>query len=251
MIRYEKELTRKEVGDFKIALLPIGATEQHGDHMPLGTDSYLTQDVISQLVERQSEIHENIMILPLVEYGKSTEHLGIPGTISLSARTLIGLLEDICDSLKRSDFDTLLIVNGHGGNTGIIEGVSYDLRDTYGIDVFSFPLGRIFAEYSPIGGLPKSMHAGVAETSIMRHTHPEFGEYYGRIPAKATDTDGLELLEILGCSSWGWKTGEITPDGYIGDPKESSPELGKCFLDFTVQRIMGQIQAITQRRMGS
>lgn len=248
MIAFEEEVSRREVGRFKVALLAIGASEQHADHLPLGTDTFLARAVVDDLKKEEDRIEGDIMILPPLSYGKSTEHLGIPGTISLSARTLISFLEDVCSSLKESHFDTLLIVNGHGGNTGILDGISYDLKHAYGLDVYAFPLGKIFASYGPIGTLPKSMHAGAAETAIMRYRYVQFSSLYDRIPSKETSSSSLDMLSVLGVSSWGWSIGDLSREGYVGNPALGSIELGEALLHFTVETIIKEINAIMIRR---
>lgn len=244
MIEYWSNISRKEIRRFKTALLPIGAIEQHGDHLPLGTDSFLASSVSSGLKNSADEIKTDVLILPVMEYGKSTEHISFPGTITLSVSTLISFLFDIADSLKSSGIETLIIINGHGGNTGIIDGISYDIHRKTGLDVYSFPLGKIFAEVHPRGGLPDSMHAGLAETSMLEYLHPEFSELYSRIPNEATDKESIERLKVLGSVSWGWKTEEISAAGFIGNPSDSNESIGQEIMNKTIQLIIKKINAI-------
>lgn len=92
-------------------ILPVGSTEQHGRHLPLGTDAYLPLELADRIAEKT-----NIAIAPALVYGMSQHHLCFPGTISLKPQTLIHVMEDILQSLYRHGFRKVFIVNGHGGN---------------------------------------------------------------------------------------------------------------------------------------
>src|SRR6266542_3229740 len=95
----------------RAAVLPVGSFEQHGDHLPLITDT-----VVACSIARRIAAEYGLFLLPPITVSCSHEHVGFAGTVSISARTLIAMVTDITDSLRASGIDRLAIVNGHGGN---------------------------------------------------------------------------------------------------------------------------------------
>ena len=113
----ETYLTRSDA-----VIIPVGSLENHGLHMPLGTD-FLIPDEIARLIHERS----SILIAPTVNYGATDDLLGFPGTVSIGTEGLIALLRSICDQLYRCGFRHFLILNGHGGNTAAIQAVGMHL----------------------------------------------------------------------------------------------------------------------------
>lgn len=103
-------------------LIPVGSLENHGLHLPLGTD-FLIPDKIAALLDARSDI----LIAPTVNYGATDDLSGFPGTVSIGTEGLIHLLKAICDQFYRYGFRHFLILNGHGGNTAAIQAVGMDL----------------------------------------------------------------------------------------------------------------------------
>lgn len=157
-----------------IALLPVGATEQHGPHLPVSVDA----DINAGILSRALELLPNdvpLTCLPPVSYGKSVEHDDFSGTVSLSTNTLIAMWTDIGEAVARAGVKKLIIFNSHGGQPQVMEIVARDLRKRFGMLVvtvswfgFGLPEG-IFEEDE----LKHGLHAGDVETSIMLHLHPD------------------------------------------------------------------------------
>ena len=103
-------------------IIPVGSLENHGLHMPLGTD-FLIPDAIARLIDEKSPV----LIAPTVNYGATDDLCGFPGTVSIGTDGLIALLKSICDQLYRYGFRHFLILNGHGGNTAAIQAVGMHL----------------------------------------------------------------------------------------------------------------------------
>ena len=103
-------------------LIPVGSLENHGLHMPLGTD-FLIPDKIADLLDQTN----SILIAPTVNYGATDDLAGFPGTVSIGTEGLIALLRSICDQFYRHGFRHFLILNGHGGNTAAIQAVGMHL----------------------------------------------------------------------------------------------------------------------------
>ena len=224
-----KELAKK----VKTAIIPIGATEQHGPHLPIGTDTYILQGIITAL---KAEIGPDypVLFLPVLPFGKSPEHMDFFGTISLRSTTIISIMDDICSSLKRHGFKSVIFLNTHGGNLDLINAILYDVREKYDLFAYSlYPGGQngwdgqgFTSKYFPDLTIPEC-HAGSVETSIIEFLHPELVEKPQEYSQK------MSLPEL----SFGWKTSDLSNNGVIGDPTFYSAEAGKAALDFGAKRL--------------
>jgi creatinine amidohydrolase len=101
----------KELNETSVALIPVGSTEQHGFHMPLGSDTYCAYEVA-----RRTAAKEKVIVTPAIPFGISQCHMSFPGTITLSCHTLFRVVTDICGSLKKHGVNKFIFVNGHGHN---------------------------------------------------------------------------------------------------------------------------------------
>jgi len=115
-----------------VAILPVAAIEQHGPHLPLGVDAIINEGIVRAAMPLMPD---SVLVLPTMEIGKSNEHQAFPGTLTLSAETLIRLWTEIGDSVARAGVRKLLIFNSHGGQTGLPEVVATDLRARLGMIV--------------------------------------------------------------------------------------------------------------------
>jgi creatinine amidohydrolase len=161
-----------------ILLVPVGALEQHGHHLPTGTDTILVESVATAGAERASE-HSDVPVLttPPLWLGHSPHHLPFGGTVSAEFDTLADTLSQIADSALGNAFDTLLFLNGHGGNRPLIgavtQRVAAEQPDTEVLGLTYFELAAEFVDdvrESDPGGMA---HGGELETSMMLHLHPE------------------------------------------------------------------------------
>lgn len=123
---YLAHMNHREVSDYlkksDTIVIPVGSLENHGLHMPLGTDS-LIPDEIARLLNERSDL----LIAPTLHYGATDDLAGFPGTVSIGTEGLIMLLRAICDQLYRHGFRHFIILNGHGGNTAAIQAVGTHL----------------------------------------------------------------------------------------------------------------------------
>ena len=125
------EHTSNEIRDTArglIAVQPVASVEQHGPHLPLGTDSMIVSAFAERLRQRFQEEGFPGLFLPLMPYGKSNEHINYPGTITYSAQTFISVLMDIGRSCARAGFKKMVFLNGHGGNHEVLDVVCRELR---------------------------------------------------------------------------------------------------------------------------
>src|SRR5450432_360601 len=118
-----------------LLVLPTAAIEQHGHHLPLATDTLINNLLLGRALQKlPAELP--VYALPPVHYGKSNEHIGFPGTMSVSASTFMAVLRDIGSSVAASGFKRLVLFNTHGGNSSLIDVMARDLRAEFGLRVF-------------------------------------------------------------------------------------------------------------------
>jgi creatinine amidohydrolase len=202
-----------------IAVLPVGSFEQHGDHLPLATDS-----LIACLIARELADHYDLLLLPPVTIACSHEHAGWAGTVSVSAATLHAIINDVTASLKASGIHRLLIVNGHGGNyvlSNIVQEAS-----VAGPLLALFPSRDDWRAAREAAGCETDnnadMHAGELETSILLHALPDLvGPTF-----TTADHDAPSRPHLLTVGMRGYTT-----NGVIGRPSLATPEKGKALLD--------------------
>ncbi|MFF8910770.1 creatininase family protein [Streptomyces olivaceoviridis] len=212
-----------------VVLLPVGATEQHGPHLPTGVDDFLAAEVCRRAALLASE-HTGVVVTPSIPTGLSEHHMAFGGTITLSLPTLHALLRDVCRSVTRAGFSRILIVNGHGGNMTALNALTTELTAE-----LSTPIA--FASYFGAGrevvrdtletqdGL---MHACEGETSMMMAAYPELihrehlAEAHGpqiTLPAESTEPVYMAV-----------SFDRITKSGVAGDARVASPQKGETML---------------------
>ena len=119
-----------------LLVLPTAAIEQHGHHLPLATDTLINNLLLGHALEKLSpEMH--VYALPPVHYGKSNEHIGFPGTLSVSSSTFMAVLRDLGASVASAGFRRLVLYNTHGGNTSLIDVMARDLRAEFNLRTFA------------------------------------------------------------------------------------------------------------------
>src|SRR5579859_5531562 len=125
-------LSREET----LLVLPTAAIEQHGHHLPLATDTLINNLLLGMALQKlPNELH--VYALPPVCYGKSNEHIGFPGTLSVSAQTFLAVVRDLGASIAAAGFKKLALYNTHGGNTSLVDVLARDLRAEFGLRMFS------------------------------------------------------------------------------------------------------------------
>lgn len=202
----------------RTAVLPIGSFEQHGDYLPLSTDT-----LIACTIAREISNAYDLMLLSPITISCSHEHADWPGTVSISARTLHQVVTDVADSLEANGVHRLLLVNGHGGNyvlSNIVQEAS-----VRGPRMALFPTSADWRQARDAAGLVSDvgtdLHAGEIETSILLHAMPDV-VCPGYENADHLADDRRHLL-TLGMRAY-------TANGVVGNPSDASAEKGEAVL---------------------
>ena len=220
--------------DASIAVLPIGSFEQHGNFLPLITDTVVAC-AIAQAVARTYPV----MLLPPITVSCSHEHAAWRGTVSISARTLYQIIADIADSLDRSGVERLVLINGHGGNY-VLSNVVQEYTAAHGPKMSLFPQSHDWTKARVDAGMEtdshEDMHAGELETSLLLHVAPHLVRP-GNETADWIASDRPHLL-TLGMSAY-------TRSGVIGRPSLGTAEKGKAALDSLAASFADHLRVIS------
>lgn len=216
-----------------IAILPTAAIEQHGPHLPVGTDMMIAEGMLQRLRAACPDDFD-VAILPVMAVGKSNEHLWARGTLTLSAATALAAWTEIGLSVARAGYRKLVIVNSHGGNLDLVSILSRELRVRAAMlavkcqwGAFGHPEG-MFAEDE----LQFGIHGGDVETSLMLEFHPELVDM-----GKAGHFDSAARtmpIPPTGPISRGWIASDLNPEGTVGDASAASAQKGRATAEHQV-----------------
>jgi len=230
---------------------PLGATEQHGPHLPFNTDLVIAERVATAAVERVGEEHD-VWLLPSLAYTKSNEHAWSAGTVWLSASTLLAVLDDLGRCVAMTPARRLVFLNGHGGNSALVNVANRELRLHHGLMTFLTHPGLPPDQggKSTSEELGMGIHGGLNETSIMLHLAPELVDMSAavrRVPEHLADN---RYVRFGGSVSFGWLSNDFFDDGHIGDPTVATAELGEALFAGAVDAFcaaLGEIAAFDYR----
>ena len=224
-----------------IAVLPVGATEQHGPHLPLSVDTDLADGIVRAALPHLAP-DLPVLVLPTQAVGFSPEHMAFAGTLSLKAETVIRLWTEIAEGVAASGVNKLLIFNTHGGQVGLLDTVARDLRARLGMLVvstswFQLPLldehGRDVNERFSAHERRFGSHAGQIETAMMLALRPG-SVHTDRLAAFAsTSEDRARELPILGngrSARFAWATQDLNPAGAVGNAAAATAEDGHALV---------------------
>lgn len=231
------ELTRGEAATTAasgLVVLPVGATEQHGPHLPLGTDFLLVEHVARASAVAASSASP-VVVAPTLPFGSSHHHLPFGGTLSLGTGQYLRALTDLADSLVESGFSRIFILNGHGGNHELAQLVARDvaLRRRANVAAASYwnLAGDVLGSGDPDATKRIPGHAGLFETSLMMAVRPDLV----REPPAEPSGEALSpatlpyRAEIHGA----WQG----IGGFTDRPAEASAERGRWYLEAIVDRV--------------
>ena len=218
-----------------IAVLPLAATEQHGRHLPIGTDIMIGEAYLGRVREL---LPDSIpaTFLPLQPVGISTEHIDFPGTLTLPAEVALKSWTALGESIARAGVKKLVMVTSHGGNSAAMSLVAQDLRARHRLLVvttswfrFGFPEELFSADE-----LRHGIHGGAVETSIMLARYPQHvrkDKIADFRPASIAMEKDHRWLSANRPAPFAWQTQDLHPVGAVGDATQASAEKGELLLD--------------------
>lgn len=224
-----------------VALLPLAAIEQHGEHLPLSTDLDIANGLVAAALPRvRADVP--VCVLPPLAVGLSLEHTGFAGTLSLSPETALAVLGEMGDSVARAGFRRLVLFNSHGGNKALVDLAALKLRAAHGMLVvranyfrFALPSGVLDADE-----LRHGLHGGALETSMMLHLVPHAvrREALGDFRSLGVNmaADGC-LLGPEGEAGFGWMAQDLHGSGATGNAQGASAALGARLVDHFAARL--------------
>ena len=218
-----------------IAVLPLAATEQHGPHLPVGTDVMIAEAYLARVRELLADTMP-VTLLPLQPVGISTEHADYPGTLTLPADVALKTWMALGESVARAGLRKLVLVTSHGGNSAAMSLVAQDLRANCGLlavttawSRFGAPEGLFTREE-----LRHGIHGGAVETSIMLARYPQtvrtekIADF--RSAGIAMEKD-YRWLSTHRPAPFAWQAQDLHPSGAVGDATLASAEKGLRLLD--------------------
>jgi creatinine amidohydrolase len=228
-----------------LLVLPTAAIEQHGHHLPLATDSLINNLLLGKALEKLPA-EAPVYALPNFCYGKSNEHIGFPGTLSLSASTFMAVIRDLGASIKASGFHRVCLYNTHGGNTALDDVMARDLRAEFGLRTF-YLSGGAGATPDGINAQERAngFHAGEWETAVLLAATPELvhtDQYTANYIAQI-DNPKL-LLPEFAPATFSWLTRDIAPSGVMGDPTPATAENGAKWIEAAATKVASALQAM-------
>ncbi len=236
-MRYWAQLTTTDFATLPagaIAILPVAAIEQHGPHLPLGTDAHIAEGFLvdaAQALATHPTLHGKTLCLPMQSIGHSPEHTAFAGTLSAQAETFIAMWCSIGASLARAGVKKLLIINSHGGNSPLLDIIARRLQMEHGLFVAATHWLKLvdLADLVPTDELKFGIHGGQVETSLMRSIAPHLVRMEHAVDFKSsaqTLAESSAHLRHYGPVLTGWATQELNPTGALGNAAAATVELG-------------------------
>jgi creatinine amidohydrolase len=280
------DLTFPEVSqclqETSILCLPVGAIEQHGAHLPLNTDVIVAEGLTRRIIARWGD-ELDLWQLPTVSISLSREHDWAPGTLSLTIQNFVALLRDMARDIVRAlPARNLLIVNGHGGNRGVLDNLLHELSGDFALNacvIHPFDLSKVETQATradepgsgrvsgartielprwPLASLASAtspdVHGGKSETSVMLALAPQLVRREMIAPASSPpDAEAIAALIFDRGASFPWRTDDarLTASGTIGEADAASPELGQAIVDSVVEEARGVLRRLLEnQRLG-
>jgi creatinine amidohydrolase len=229
-----------------IVVLPLGAIEQHGPHLPFNTD-FVVADAVSRAAVQMVGEETGAWLLPTLPFTKSNEHAWAAGTFWLSATTMMAVLDDIGRSIASTPARKVLFVNGHGGNSALVAMMNRELRLKYGLQTFlahpHMPADQ--GGSSAASELGMGVHGGMDETSVMLHLRPDLVDMSLAVRRVPEGLAQNEQVRFGGRVAFGWLSNDFFPEGHIGDPTGATAEVGAQMIESAVNGLAGALREIS------
>ncbi len=232
-----------------IAIVPTAAVEQHGPHLPLGTDTLIGEGMVRTVVERlPADIPASF--LPVQAVGKSNEHIAYRGTITLSWETAIKAWLEIGTSIARAGVRRIVFANSHGGNTAMLDVVTRELRVRFDMLAVHSAWMR-FGDADLVDEHERSygIHGGTVETALVRHFRPDLvrEEHVAKFDSAEERLRGDNVhLSAHGRHPFAWKAGDLNPYGVVGDATKGTTAMGRAIAEHEADRFIELLREVAQ-----
>lgn len=232
-----------------IAVLPLAAIEQHGPHLPSGTDAMIAEGAIERIAKALPNDSPTVF-LPLQQIGKSDEHISFPGTLTIGWQTMIESGIAIGESVARAGIRKLLIVTSHGGNLAGMEIIARELRLRRNMLVVCTSFEKLAPPKRPADGMRIDIHGGPYETSLMLALRPDLVDMEKARDFPSRQSAMKEGNRHLGFHSSdatiAWRAEDLNADGVTGDATSATAEAGEATLAAMAEnfrRLIDEIRA--------
>jgi len=232
-----------------VAVFPVGATEQHGPHLPVRVDAEITERLARAAVERMAPDFP-ALVLPVSAIGKSDEHLAFPGTLTIPGPLLAEYWFEIAKSVWRAGCRRILFVNAHGGQPQVMEMVCRRLR----IELGMLAVSSMWSRFTPADDLfsaherTHGIHAGEVETSVMLHLTPDLVDMSKAedfVPLSVSLAEAGGMLTPEGAVGFGWQAQDLHPSGAAGNAAAADAGRGAALFDRAVGRLLTLIGEVS------
>ena len=238
--------------DHVVAVLPVAATEQHGPHLPVSVDTTLVDGVIAATLPHLKDSLP-VLFMPTQQIGKSNEHIRFPGTLTLSAQTLISVWMELGACVARAGLKKLVLLNSHGGQVSVMDIVARDLRSAHDLIVYStnwytLPLGAEVLGLFPPDEHRFGIHAGDMETSMMLALREKYVDMAQARDFRSTARERAAKYPILGNGSsakLGWQVQDYNAMGAAGNAAIATAAKGHAILNAAGLQLASLLQEVS------
>jgi creatinine amidohydrolase len=231
-----------------VAILPVAAVEQHGPHLPVSVDATINAGILACALTLLPP-DATALALPMQSVGLSVEHVRYPGTLTLSAETLIAVLTEIGLSIRRAGVRRLVVLNSHGGQPQVVDIVCRRLRGEamFAVACMASRLGLppdvTLSREERVHGI----HGGLVETSLMLHLAPDLVRMDRAMDFRSAWLDREATTSVLtpeGGVGFGWETQDLNPAGALGDASAATAELGVKILEYQAAQLAKLLEEV-------
>lgn len=241
-----------------IALLPVGAVEQHGPHLPVRTDAAIGAGILAAALDRLPA-GTDLLVLPALPYGKSDEHTAFPGTLTLSGPTLSAVWFEIAESVRRAGVRKILFFNAHGGQIALLDIACRRMRIELGMLAVACSWFRVtpLTDLFSAEELAHGIHGGDLETSVMLALHGDLVDMAAAedfVPLTVAIERSGSSLTAEGAVGFGWQAQDLHPAGVCGDAAAATADKGRIVVDRAADalvRLVSDVAAFDTARLTS
>lgn len=225
-----------------IAVLPLGAVEQHGPHLPVSTDSSIARGMVQAVAARLPET-SNALFLPVLDVTNSVEHSNMPGTLSLGRELTFRLILELARNVHRAGVRKMTLINAHGGNVGVMVDACHAIRAELSMLCVATNWMRLGLPDGVISADDKALdiHGGQLETAIMLALRPDLvamdkAETFTSLQDDLTRQ--YDLLRAYGPVGFGWMGSDLNPSGALGDARKAKAHDGRSIIGYQAEQMV-------------